>query len=153
MNPNPATDDIPDGFRKERWVFLGEHTGTKTKRVASFRDENGATWSIPWKPQHNRLAPGYLYEILTNTDTIRGTFTWTSEKAADYEDIRMHSRARARTREIDRLEDKARTSDPQLQELLDHVSDCASRLVRDSSKEALVRLLDKTVWQSARKPR
>jgi hypothetical protein len=153
MNPNPATDDIPEGFRKERWVFLGEHTGTETKRVASFRDENGATWSIPWKAQHNRLAPGYLYEILTNTDTIRGGFTWTGEKAADYEDIRMHNRARARTREIDRLEDKARTSDLQLQELLDHVSDYASRLVRDSSKEALVRLLDKTVWQSARRPR
>jgi hypothetical protein len=153
MNPNRVTDDIPEGFRKERWVFLGEHTGTKTKRVASFRDENGATWSIPWKPQHNRLAPGYLYEILTNTDTIRGTFTWTGGKAADSEDIRMHSRARARTRKIDRLQDKARTSDPQLKELLAHVSDYASRLVRDSSKEALVRLLDKTVWQSARKPR
>jgi hypothetical protein len=134
-------------------VFLAEHTGTKTKRVASFRDENGATWSIPWKLQHNRLAPGYLYEILTNPDTVRGTFTWTGEKAADYEDIRMHNRARARTREIDRLEDKARTSDPQLQELLDHVSDYASRLVKDSSKEALVRLLDKTVWQSARRRR
>jgi hypothetical protein len=118
-------------------VFLGEHTGTKTKRVASFRDENGATWSIPWKPQHNRLAPGYLYEILTNTDTIRGTFTWTGDNAADYEDVRMHTR----------------TGDPQLQALLDHVSDYASRLVRDSSKEALVRLLDKTVWQSARRPR
>jgi hypothetical protein len=153
MNPDRVTDDVPDGFRKERWVFLGEHTGTKTKRVASFRDENGATWSIPWKSQHNRLAPGYLYEILTNTDTIRGSFTWTGDQAAEYEDIRMHNRARARTREIDRLEDKARTGDEQLTQLLANVADYASRLVRDSSKEALVRLLDKTVWQSAQRPR
>ncbi len=147
MSSEQAADD---GFRTERWVYLGEHTGNKIKRLAAFRDEAGQTFTFKFTAAYGRLSVGYLYTILTNESSIRGSFGWTGDKADDFDEIRMQARRREQERETAAMQDKARRGDPDLDALLEHVARYAARFTKTSSREALIVLITRAVWRAAR---
>lgn len=144
-----SPEDLPEGFDKQRVTYLGETTA-KGKRRASYRDESGTTWTVAWSAKYGQYAVGYIYEILASETSVRGEFVWTGDKAPDFEDLRMQDKVRTEARELVRLEAKARTSDPDLDALLAHVREYAGRLIKDSSRAALIQILTKAVWQARR---
>lgn len=146
-----APPEIPEGFRRERWVFLGEIEGNGGKRSASFRDEKGTTWTVAWKRDHGTLASGYIYEILASDNSVRGGYSFTGDKADDFDEIRMQARRREQIRETERMQDKARRGDPDLDALLNHVNEYAARFTKTTSRDALVSLLTRQVYRAQRK--
>lgn len=143
-------NETDDGVRTERWVYLGEFEGVKVKTVASFRTPE-RTRSYRTSTITRRLAVGYIYEILCDDNRTRGEFKWTGDKAEDYDQLRMDARHREMERERAAMEDKARKGDPDLDALLAHVGEYAARFTKVSSREALIRLLERTVWRAQRK--
>lgn len=142
--------EIPEGFRKERWVFLGE-IDAKGKRAASFRDQNSVNWTVAWKREHGTLAAGYIYEVLASDTSVRGGYAWTGERADDVDEIRMQNRWREQMRETERMQDKARKGDPDLDHVLDVVGEYAARFTKTTSRDALVSLLTRQVYRAQRR--
>ena len=62
----------------------------------------------------------------------------------------MQARVRDTEREMRALQEKARRSDPELEALLEHVTTYASRMIKNSSREALIVLLTRAVWRASR---
>ncbi len=152
MTDTATTDTAADEFHEERWVYLGEFTGQKIKRVASFRDPRGQTFSFKMSAALGRLSVGYVYTIATSDERIRGSFGWTGDKAEDADELRMQARVRENAREDALMQDKARRGDADLDELLAHVARYAARYTKTSSREALISLLTRAVWRASRRP-
>lgn len=144
--------EVPEGYHEERWVFLGEYAGSKTKRLAAFRSDDGDTHSYKWGSEHSGLAVGYYYTVLVNdARSTRGTPGWTGDKADDLDEIRMQARAREREREDKLAQDRARTKDPDLERVLEVVNDYAARFTKRSSRDALIALLTRQVYIAKRR--
>lgn len=142
-------EEIPEGFQKERWVFIGQGVTDKNKQVARFRDGKGTGWTIGWdRSTHGHLAVGYVYEVLASDTSVRKPYQWTGEKAPDADELRMADRYEKMEADRKRMEAKARNQDPDLERLLSTVHDYAARFKTPGSKAALIRLLEKEVWKS-----
>lgn len=142
-----------DNTTTERWVYLGAYPGRTFKTLASFRRPNGDAVSFKMSARMKAFAPGYLYEAVIEIDTdggvlLSGTPTWTGDKAEDYDDVRMAARDRDMKADQKRMQDRARTHDPDLEAVLETVREYAARFKTPGSKQALAVLLERAVWRS-----
>lgn len=149
---NDTDDTTGPEYTKQRWVYLGVYEGQTSKRVASFRTEDGTTRSYSVGPWNKALAVGYIYVVQAADGSIKATTPeWTGDRADDTEDLRLAARERDFVWERQALEKRARTGNsPELDQLLTHVEEYAAKIISTSGKAALVTLLSKAVWQARR---